>query len=75
MSQETKTLNLNFKCEDGKTATLAITEPKSGVTSEAIREAMGKVITARVIGSKTALYSEAIGAELVSRTVEEVYHA
>ena len=75
MSQETKTLNLNFKCEDGKTATLTIAEPKPGVTSEMIREAMGKVIASRVIGSKTALYSEAVGAELVSRRVEEVYHA
>ena len=55
MSQETKTLNLNFKCEDGKTATLTIAEPKPGVSSEAIREAMGKVIASRVIGSKTAL--------------------
>lgn len=75
MSQESKTLNLNFKCADGKMATLVIREPKPDVTSEAIKEAMAKVINSKAIGSKTALYSEAIGAELVSRSVENVYHA
>lgn len=69
-----KRLELLFLTEEGKSSSLAITDPADGLTEETIRGAM-EVIAAQdliqVIGVNR--YKDIRGARYVSRQVEEVF--
>lgn len=75
MAKEVNTLKLNFNCANGKAASLVISEPKKELTSEAVEGAMTAIIGAKAIGSKDALFSEKVSAELITRQTKEIYHA
>ena len=72
--KENKVLRLNFNCEDGKTGSLTINVPKTDVTSQAIEQAMTEIIQTKAIGTKKSVFAEKVSAEMISRTVNEVYH-
>ena len=60
-----KVLELYFLKEEGKTAKLAIDNPKMPVDQEAVRQAMDSIIESKVFLTKTGLYASKKEAQLV----------
>ncbi len=68
----TKVLELQFITEFGKSAHLAVDEPKEPVVEADVTAAMNAIITNNVFQSSSGALTNIKGARLVERTVQEL---
>lgn len=67
-----KTLVMIFQNQGGSTVRMSVSNVKDGVTSEEVKTAMQLIIDRNIFESTGGDYSAIYGAEVVTRTVEEL---
>ena len=72
----TKKLDLNFKAADGKTKKISLAHAKDNLDANTVKSAM-ETIVAKNIFEKDSVdqYASAKNANMVTRSVEEIYKA
>ena len=67
-----KVLELKFDTTNGKSLTLSIDQPKQGVTSSEIENAMSTIISANIFHVSGSSLESINQARIVERTVSEI---
>ena len=72
---EQKSLVLTFIKADGKKASMTLSDPKTDLTANTVKDMMEKMAASTVFKSGDAIFTKAHMAQLVTREVADLYVA